>query len=1189
MLLVYAIFPFEMIVMSNILFDIVMEFPDGEKEYESDSDVEFLREEKDENLDVILVSHTAPPSGLSNLTVNAAKHEKDNSPKNPLEGDTGPPNRVLSRNLSISTNLDLALHLGNDAGTLPFPLGKAASDDDILHDNSTASVSSYDADDSNFDSDSESSVDTSSDSDVDSEVSTAQNSCISSVKSNATSAALDFVQAISSGGLESTCGTSTFSDPCTNTTDYDWSASKLFSNDNILSGQALQSLSGQALQSLSGQALSSSSIHTSDNAGCNMTLDCAVTSQSNNAGGQHNSTESHNSDTTLQQVVSGSSTNISIKREAQSDSQPGCSGAKKGRHDNGLPDGTFDLASWDSVKRDLDFLNVAGDSCTPSLSSNSLSLTADQTSAQSLSSSPQRKPGSSDGGHVTNNTSYSSSDTNSVFRRRDRLLGTSDSTASSSYTNQSHLPLKKQLHVRCLQERNDMDWRTDSCVNCKISLGSRTSRCLQGHSTCGPCLEDSVKLVLTGKSKESLRCLHAGCDSYYPKSELSRSLPSMVVEILNDKLDNDHIEYIANMLMRNASSDTDSKPSACRSTSLMEDKDTPPKGEYKRSMSEPELSPHKNDQFPSNWESMDLRDGPSKLVVLEPESPEYVDVALKFHHTLTFPTADITKISRVQNHILWKYYSVKKSEMVQDHDGHVVSERTLFHGTNASVVDAICKKGFDWRMCGKHGTMYGQGSYFAVNSSYSHQYTDNRDQFRRTRVTRILHHSSMTFHSGFQRPLTLGGSSWHKPVPPSPQGHLSSGFPSGNFWSSFPSGAPSSNPIGQMPHVNSQSQTNQGAFSSVNPFVNSQQTYMGPSSSQQCMSSNSTATPLANSLHIAQPSTSGQNQQKQNSSSSSSVSQQTNFSVSGLLDLSTSDNKQKSQTSIKSFASSSQQKSSSSKTVQASQNDNSSSLSQTFDTLCRKLKEQISSSTAGADTTNSLQTSANSGSTTNTHNVNSKSGNCSSTSTTSDRSSTSPKSTSDSYNVQKLKALKNAIDKAKSDPSCKAKAMKLALLKDLHDRHKQRLISSNPGPCLVRRASSGDQSAPSSSAASSSHTQNVSSNNRASLLQQKVFTSFKQNLVSRSSFANTGLASDMSSDTPETKTSHKMFMARVLVGNYTGGSQQLRKPPPLDEINDPYGKCYDSCVDHIHDPKIFVIFDSAQAYPEYLIEYEYST
>ena len=73
------------------------------------------------------------------------------------------------------------------------------------------------------------------------------------------------------------------------------------------------------------------------------------------------------------------------------------------------------------------------------------------------------------------------------------------------------------------------------------------------------------------------------------------------------------------------------------------------------------------------------------------------------------------------------------------------------------------------------------------------------------------------------------------------------------------------------------------------------------------------------------------------------------------------------------------------------------------------------------------------------------------------------------------------------------------------------------------------------------------------------------------------------------KTLHKMFMAKVLVGRFTGGSSSYRKPPPLDPVNDPYGKCYDSCVDNIHNPKVFVIFDSSQVYPDYLIEYNFSS
>ena len=47
-------------------------------------------------------------------------------------------------------------------------------------------------------------------------------------------------------------------------------------------------------------------------------------------------------------------------------------------------------------------------------------------------------------------------------------------------------------------------------------------------------------------------------------------------------------------------------------------------------------------------------------------------------------------------------------------------EKILFHGTKEDLVDVICKDGFDWRVAGtSNGTLYGKGSYFARDSSYS--------------------------------------------------------------------------------------------------------------------------------------------------------------------------------------------------------------------------------------------------------------------------------------------------------------------------------------------------------------------------------------------------------------------------------------------------------------------------------------
>ena len=68
----------------------------------------------------------------------------------------------------------------------------------------------------------------------------------------------------------------------------------------------------------------------------------------------------------------------------------------------------------------------------------------------------------------------------------------------------------------------------------------------------------------------------------------------------------------------------------------------------------------------------------------------------------------------------------------------------------------------------------------------------------------------------------------------------------------------------------------------------------------------------------------------------------------------------------------------------------------------------------------------------------------------------------------------------------------------------------------------------------------------------------------------------------------RMFLVRVLVGSYANGDSSMKRPPPKDP-NQPYGDLHDSCVDDVTDPSIFVIFETSQAYPEYVIEYNKST
>ncbi|XP_062374609.1 protein mono-ADP-ribosyltransferase PARP12-like [Sardina pilchardus] len=61
-----------------------------------------------------------------------------------------------------------------------------------------------------------------------------------------------------------------------------------------------------------------------------------------------------------------------------------------------------------------------------------------------------------------------------------------------------------------------------------------------------------------------------------------------------------------------------------------------------------------------------------------------------------------------------------------------------------------------------------------------------------------------------------------------------------------------------------------------------------------------------------------------------------------------------------------------------------------------------------------------------------------------------------------------------------------------------------------------------------------------------------------------------------------MFMCRILVGDFTAGRPDYIVPPyKVEQL-----VAFDSCVDKVDDPNIFVIFEKNQIYPEYLIQYE---
>ena len=70
---------------------------------------------------------------------------------------------------------------------------------------------------------------------------------------------------------------------------------------------------------------------------------------------------------------------------------------------------------------------------------------------------------------------------------------------------------------------------------------------------------------------------------------------------------------------------------------------------------------------------------------------------------------------------------------------------------------------------------------------------------------------------------------------------------------------------------------------------------------------------------------------------------------------------------------------------------------------------------------------------------------------------------------------------------------------------------------------------------------------------------------------------------PDATGNRYMYLARVLVGEYTTGRQGMITPPPKgSDATD----VYDTVVDNPTDPTIFVVFYDNQCYPDYLITFK---
>ncbi|XP_066541715.1 protein mono-ADP-ribosyltransferase TIPARP isoform X2 [Hoplias malabaricus] len=164
--------------------------------------------------------------------------------------------------------------------------------------------------------------------------------------------------------------------------------------------------------------------------------------------------------------------------------------------------------------------------------------------------------------------------------------------------------------------------------------------------------------------------------------------------------------------------------------------------------------------FPETWVTM----SPSQDFIQVPVSSDdrsYRTVYNLFHKTVSETKFRILKILRVQNPFLWEKYKRKKEYMSRrmSEMDRLLNERHLFHGTSQDVVEGICKHNFDPRVCGKHATMFGQGSYFARKAVYSHNFSK--------RSARGVHY--MFLAKVLTGHFTVGNPSMRRPPPLCPR------------------------------------------------------------------------------------------------------------------------------------------------------------------------------------------------------------------------------------------------------------------------------------------------------------------------------------------------------------------------------------------------------------------------------------
>ncbi|KAJ8374221.1 hypothetical protein SKAU_G00048010 [Synaphobranchus kaupii] len=191
-----------------------------------------------------------------------------------------------------------------------------------------------------------------------------------------------------------------------------------------------------------------------------------------------------------------------------------------------------------------------------------------------------------------------------------------------------------------------------------------------------------------------------------------------------------YLLHFKDMIQQNVKHKT--KREICRRPRFLSGKEV----EKKLKSGPPEASGSTTASVPAHWDQGALPDFEYKLIRLIATSTEFQQLQKLFKRTMANST--VRSIERIQNASLHRVFQWQKEKMQKENGGRSVDQRLLFHGTEQSLTKAICEQNFDWRICGTHGSLYGKGSYFARDASYSDRFSKSSGRTKTMFVVQVL-------------------------------------------------------------------------------------------------------------------------------------------------------------------------------------------------------------------------------------------------------------------------------------------------------------------------------------------------------------------------------------------------------------------------------------------------------------------